>query len=136
MDDAQNIWFPGTNATSNAERRFVEAIRGRAAGWAQLGLPHTRSAGAPVVRPLLGVELRNTNASLRWLWILFVETKRELSIQCSWGDDTRLNEWGPTAGDVTITLPRLTGTPGELADYASEWITTQATRRRPDSLND
>lgn len=135
MDDAQKIWFPGAKATSNAEHQFVVAIRGRAAAWAELGLSHVRSAGVPVVRPLLGVEVPNASASLRWLWILFVETKRELAIECSWGDDTRLNDWGPTAGDVTITIPRSTGTPDELAEYASQWVTTQATRGLPGKLN-
>lgn len=135
VDDTQKIWFPGAKATSNTEHQFVVAIRGRATAWAELGLSHARSAGVPVVRPLLGVEVPNTSASLRWLWILFVETKRELAIECSWGDDTRLNDWGPTAGDVTITIPRSTGTPDELAEYASQWVTTQATRGLPGKLN-
>ncbi|MFE1647074.1 hypothetical protein ACFM35_15965 [Microbacterium sp. P01] len=128
--DEAGTWFRGVTARTEMERNFVEQLRMFAGDWINLGLTPEKSVGVPAARPLLGVEVCHHADDLRWAWILVVEGDRKVRIECSWGDDHRLNDWGPSQGDVDFTVPRATATPHELAKYAHTWVREQASRQR------
>jgi hypothetical protein len=128
--DEAEMWFSGVTARTEMERLFVHELRVSAADWGSLGLSPERSIGVAAARPLLGVEVPHHLDALRWLWILLIEGKQNVRIECSWGDNRRLNDWGPSEGDVDFSFPRATATCRELVGYASTWVREQASRQR------
>lgn len=126
--DATEEWFHGATAATPAEFEFLIRLRELAQGWTNDGLSAERSMGAPVMRPLVGIELPHLTAPLRWLWVLFLQTDKGLSIDCEWGDDTRFNDWGPTDGNVYASKPDPNATPDGLAEDAARWVTAQSNR--------
>lgn len=126
-------WFPEAKATSDTEARFLDRLRQLAARWSDVGLSPADSAGAPVGL-LVGVVMPQLTAPLRWLWIQLLPSPRGLDLYCAWGDDTRLNDWGPIDGNVYPSKLRLDASPENLAELAATWVTSQASRavRRED----
>jgi hypothetical protein len=123
---AADSWFRGLSTDTPFAWHYARELRALAEDWVTLGLSPARSLGIPAPRPLLGIEVPHHPGDLRWLWVLLVEGKRDVRLECSWGDGERLNDWGPNEGDVDFVFARATASARQLARYANFWITDQA----------
>jgi hypothetical protein len=134
MDLSPTEWFRGAAATTDGEALFVQRLRQLAEGWHGVDLSAAGSMGASwASRPLAGLKVPHVSAPVNWLWVLYLEDPRTDSLECSWGDDTRFNDWGPIDGNVYSPHRRFGRTPSattpeNAAKDAATWLLAQSRR--------
>ena len=124
---AEDVWFAGDPPRDAGERRFLDALRERAARWDVAGLDTSHTRTRTVLRPLhLTVDLTglppDVNLQIGW----WPDDGNGHQLDGEWGDSALLDGGRVDSGMLTVT--GLHATPDQFASWTADWLQTQLIR--------